>query len=79
METTRSYAPFNEVEFNEIKSEMERFGNNLPTDKMGWLWSKCTLLRGNTKEPQPCGCKSATGLWQKCAEDVRDYIKRVQS
>lgn len=78
METTRSYAPFNEVEFNEIKAEMQRFGNNLPTDKMGWLWSKCTLLRGNTKEPQPCGCKSSVGLWQRCAEDVRAYIKRVQ-
>jgi hypothetical protein len=78
MESTKSYAPFNEDEFIFIKSEMERFGNNLPTDKMGWLWSKCTLLRGNTKEPQPCGCKSAAGLWQRCAEDVRAYIKRVE-
>ena len=56
METTRSYAPFTETEFQEMKAMMGVFGNNLPTDKMGWLWSKCTLLRGNTKEPQPCGC-----------------------
>ena len=78
METTRSYAPFTETEFQEMKAMMGVFGNNLPTDKMGWLWSKCTLLRGNTKEPQPCGCKSSVGLWQRCAEDVRDYIKRVE-
>jgi hypothetical protein len=74
----RSYAPFNETEFNDIKFQMAVFGNNLPTDKMGWLWSKCTVLRGNPKEPMPCGCKSAAGLWQRCAEDVRDYIKRVE-
>jgi hypothetical protein len=79
METTRSYAPFNENEFNEIKAMMATFGSYLPEDKMGWLWSKCTLIRGNTKEPQPCGCKSSVGLWAKCADDVRDYIKRVEA
>lgn len=78
METTKNYSPFNEEEFLSIKSEMASFGSYLPEGKMGWLWDKCTTLRANKKEPQPCGCKSSAGLWAKCADDVREYIKRVE-
>jgi hypothetical protein len=71
----RSYAPFTDMEFIEIKNQMATFGSYLPEEKMGWLWSKCTLLRGNTKEPQPCGCKSSGGLWAKAVETLNNYIK----
>lgn len=74
----KNYAPYTEGEFNTIKSEMEKIGIYLPTDKMSWMWSICTTIRGNTREPQPCSCKSSSGLWAGCANTIREYIKRVE-
>jgi hypothetical protein len=72
------YAPFDEAEFNSIKQTMIEIGLYLPENKMGWMWEKCTAIRGQ-KENQPCGCKSASGLWKRCADDITDWVKKVDS
>jgi hypothetical protein len=76
--TTQSntYAPFTYEEFQIIRAEMEAIGNYLPADATAQrkLWENCTRIRG-MKENQPCTCKSAGGLWAKCIEDTKAFIK----
>lgn len=71
-----TYAPFTYEEFVVIRAEMEAIGNYLPADATAQrkLWENCTRIRGQ-RENQPCTCKSAAGLWAKCIEDTKAFIK----
>ena len=70
------YAPFTLEEFQLIQAEMNAIGVYLPSDAGAQrkLWENCTRIRGQV-ERQPCSCKSSAGLWARCIDDIRQFIK----
>lgn len=71
------YAPFSMEDYQIIKQRMGEIGWNLPSHYMNWLWTTCTTLRGK-RENQPCSCKSSGALWKRCADDINDWLKRME-
>jgi hypothetical protein len=71
-----TFAPFTYEEFQIIKAEMEAIGVYLPSDATAQrkLWQNCTRIRGKA-ENQPCSCKSSAGLWVRCIDDIKEFIK----
>jgi hypothetical protein len=69
------YSPFTDEEFVVMVEQMKAIGAYLPEHQMGIMWERCTRIRGQ-KENQPCGCKSAGGLWAKCVEDINNFISQ---
>lgn len=71
-----TYAPFSYEEFQIIKAEMAAIGVYLPSDvgAQRKIWENCTRIRGKS-EPTPCSCKSSGGLWARCIDDIREFIK----
>ena len=76
--TTQSntYAPFTYEEFQIIKAEMDAIGVYLPSDATAQrkLWENCVRIRGKA-ENQPCSCRSSGGLWVRCIEDIKAFIR----
>jgi hypothetical protein len=70
------FAPFTYEEFKVIQAEMEAIGVYLPSDATAQrkLWENCTRIRGKA-ENQPCSCKSSSGLWVRCIDDIKEFIK----
>lgn len=79
METTtmNPYAPYTQMEFNELKTILESISTHIPNDKMGWVWSNYLKVT-NTREPQPCSCGSAAGHWRRAVDGLRDFVKQVE-
>lgn len=71
-----TYAPFTYEEFQIIKAEMDAIGVYLPSDATAQrkLWENCTRIRGK-RENQPCSCKSSAGLWVRCIDDIKAFIR----
>jgi hypothetical protein len=71
-----NYAPFTYEEFQIIKAEMDAIGVYLPSDVNAQrkLWENCTRIRGKA-ENQPCSCKSSAGLWVRCLDDIKAFIR----
>ena len=71
-----TYAPFSYEEFQIIKAEMEVIGNYLPSDATAQrkIWENCTRIRGKA-ENQPCSCRSSGGLWARCIDDIKAFIR----
>ena len=78
METTsmNPYAPYTQMEFNEMKAILDTITTHIPNDKMGWVWSNYLKVT-NTREPQPCSCGSAAGHWKRAVEGLRDFANKV--
>jgi hypothetical protein len=68
------YAPFTLEEWTVMKAEVEALGNYLPEHQLGIMWERCTRIRGQ-RENQPCMCKGSAGLWARCIENIRAFIK----
>ncbi len=68
---------FTEEEFIELQNLVKSIKRYIPKDKMKLLWNSYTRIV-NTKEPQPCGCKSSANLWKKAFETVSAYARREQ-
>jgi len=68
------YAPLNLAEFKELKEHLEGIKSFLPEHLMSTLWSKCNAIRGE-RINQPCSCKSSAGLWGRCVEDLRQFVR----
>jgi hypothetical protein len=70
------YAPFTLEEFQIIQAEMNAIGVYLPSDATAQrkLWQNCVRIRGKA-ENQPCSCKSSAGLWVRCIDDIKGFIK----
>jgi hypothetical protein len=68
------YAPFSLEEWTVMKAEVEALGNYLPEHQLGIMWERCTRIRGQ-RENQPCMCKGSAGLWARCIENIRAFIK----
>lgn len=72
------YHPFTEAEYIQMKEDAAGIKSFLPSHLMGIFWIRCQAIRG-TKEPQPCGCPSAAGLWGGCVDTINDFIKQKES
>ena len=69
------YAPMNLEQFQQLQSQLEGIKNHLPENLMGPFWTWCNTIRGE-RINQPCGCKSAGGLWSRCVDDLRNFVKQ---
>jgi hypothetical protein len=68
------YKPFSIEEWTAMKAEVEALGAYLPEHQLRIMWERCTRIRGKA-ENQPCMCKSSSGLWARCIDDIRAFIK----
>ncbi len=68
------YTPLSEQEFIELKEQLAGIKSFLPEHLMGTLWSKCNAIRGE-RINQPCSCKSSSGLWARCVDDLRQFVR----
>jgi hypothetical protein len=64
----------NTEELEGLKADLQKVKNYLPEDLMHRFWGLCNKIRGE-KTNQPCSCKSSAGLWGRCVEDLRNYVK----
>jgi hypothetical protein len=69
---------FTEEELTEMKAVMDSLGNYLPDSQMSNVWNWYKRIT-NSKEPQPCSCKSSSGLWVKAVTAVRHYITELNN
>ena len=68
------YAPYTPEEFNELHSIAATITTNLPEHLMAWAWNNYKKISGDIA-PQPCGCKSASGLWVKAIDTIKAFIQ----
>jgi hypothetical protein len=68
------YSPLNLQEFQELKEHLAGIKSFLPEHLMGNLWSKCNRIRGE-RTNQPCSCKSSAGLWGRCVDELRQFVR----
>lgn len=73
MAEENKYSPFTEAEFNLMREELSTIKMHLPEHLMTKMWSRCTQIRGN-RENQPCACKSSSGLWVRCIDELRKFV-----
>jgi hypothetical protein len=78
MSTENKYHPLTESEYLELKGKIESIRDYLPEMLLTYVWSTYKRISGSN-ENQPCGCKTAAGLWRKAVDVLQDYIKRVES
>jgi hypothetical protein len=64
-------------EFSSLKQTLDSIGNYLPDDKIGYIWDNYKKISGSN-ENQPCTCSSASSLWKKAVDTIRNYIKDNQ-
>jgi hypothetical protein len=72
-----NYEPLTEEEYNSLQKQLAEIGNYLPDNLMGTFWNYCNRIRGE-RTPQPCGCRSAGGLWGNCVADLRAWVSKHQ-
>jgi hypothetical protein len=64
-------------EIEGLKADLKRVTNYLPEDLMGKFWGLCNKIRGE-RTNQPCSCRSSAGLWGRCVEDLKNYLKSLE-
>ena len=72
------YHPLTESEYLELKSKIDSIKDYLPESLLGYTWGNYKKISGSN-ENQPCGCKSAGGLWLKAVTILREYLNKVDS
>tara|TARA_R110000803_G_C11822735_1_gene302177 strand:- start:230 stop:451 length:222 start_codon:yes stop_codon:yes gene_type:complete len=65
--------PFTETELQKLTKELSSIKTFLPDNKMTYIWNSVNKLR-EKKNPQPCSCKSAGGLWAAAVKELRDFV-----
>lgn len=83
METTQTtsmnpFAPYTQMEFNELKSVLAGITTHIPNDKMSWIWNNFKKVT-NSNESQPCSCGSAAGHWKRAVETLREFVTKVEA
>ena len=68
------YAPLNLAEFKDLREHLEGVKAFLPEHLMGTLWEKCNRIRGE-RINQTCSCKSSAGLWGRCVDELRQFVR----
>ena len=71
------YLPYTEAEYKELKEIMNNITTHIPNDRMGWVWGNHNRIL-KTNEAQPCSCGSASNLWLRAANTIRDFIINVE-
>ena len=71
------YLPYTEAEYKELKEIMNNITTHIPHDRMGWIWGNHNRIL-KTNEAQPCSCGSASNLWLRAANTIRDFIINVE-
>jgi hypothetical protein len=72
------YNPLTEQEYLELKSKIDSIKDYLPESLLGYTWDNYKKISGSN-ENQPCGCKSAGGLWLKAVTVLREYLNKVDT
>lgn len=57
----------------ELEERMRGIDTFIPDSMMGYVWSNYQKIL-NTTEPQPCGCRSAAGLWIKAVDTIKQFL-----
>ena len=78
MSTENKYHPLTESEYLELKDKIQSIKDYLPEMLLSYVWNTYKTITKSV-ENQPCGCKSAAGLWRKAVDVLQDYIKRVEA
>jgi hypothetical protein len=78
MSIEEKYAPLSVGEFTELKEFTENQGLYLQTSQMTYVWTMYNRLR-NSREPQPCSCKSSGGLWKGAVDYLVNFVKERSS
>lgn len=58
----------------QLEEEMRVIDTFIPDSKMGYVWNTYQRIL-NTTEPQPCGCRSAAGLWIKAVDTIKQFLR----
>ncbi len=74
----KDFTPYTEEEFKELKSVIDSITTHIPNDKMGYIWNNHNKIL-NTKEPTPCSCGSAAGLWNRATQTIREFVRSKES
>ena len=62
----------------QLEEEMRVIDTFIPDSKMGYVWNTYQRIL-NTTEPQPCGCRSAAGLWIKAVDTIKQFLRENAS
>jgi len=68
------YHPLNLEEFQKLKEQLNSVGSHLPENLLNPFWATCNRIRGE-RINQPCSCRSSSGLWARCVNDLREFVK----
>ena len=68
------YHPLNLEEFQTLQKQLSEVRSHLPEHLMNPFWAVCNRIRGE-RTNQPCSCRSSSGLWAKCVNDLREFVK----
>lgn len=71
---TELIGPFTLSEVLDLEKEMRVIDTFIPDSKMGYVWNAYQRIL-NTTEPQPCGCRSAAGLWIKAVDTIKQFLR----
>lgn len=71
----KDYSPLTKEDYDFISVELSKINNYMPTHLMTPFWTYKNTIE-NSKEPQPCGCKSSGHHWMRCINVLREYIKK---
>jgi len=66
-------SPLTEEQFKKLKEELSNIGGFLPDNKMTYIWSTANQIR-KENQPQPCSCKSSSGLWARAVSDLNAFV-----
>jgi len=69
---------FTQEEIEELKTNISQIKGRIPEHLAGWVWGTYNRINGSN-EKQPCGCKSAAGLWGKAYNTILDYVKGLDN
>jgi len=80
METTtmNPFAPYTEMEYNELKAIVDSITTHIPNDKMNFIWNNYKTITGS-REATPCSCGSAAGHWRRAVDEIKNFISKVES
>lgn len=68
-----NYKPFDKDTYTKIVSVVSKIKNSFDANDANFIWHCCTQIRGK-QEKQPCTCGSAAGHWNRCIQDIRNWI-----
>ena len=65
---------YSKEELSELREVIGSITDRIPQDKVGYIWNNYKRISGD-KAPQPCTCKSSSGLWGNALNTIITYLK----